>query len=589
MVQQADQPVRGYVDFYGYHAAAGGWFLCGWISLAVPEDGPPPAFTLRFDQGDASGQAILCFFDRQDLAGAGRGMVAFVAAPGRVLGSLRSVVVTASDDSATIYPAGNVQQLREQELSTRIRPVLMGLTQAELRGDLLALLARRGYTGADTLAGLADRVLLDVDFVVRCPPDGVVLIGWLLAEAGVIKAVRLRSGPLSTPVPLDAAIRIERPDVIDAVGHEFGFTDNRSGFMVYVGDAVSPGDPTYLEVETASREVGFRNLPEPKLHGMTAIRRILDVFAVQYAEVRPAYDGIIGPAIRRLNDERLRAPPRPVEIRFGRMPAQPRFSVIVTLYGRIDYLEYQMAFFSCHPAWSQVDLIYVLDDPARRNEAERLAESVHERFRIPFRLIALERNLGFAPANNVGLGLARGTFVCFLNSDVFPGTPDWLERLGARLDADRGIGAVGPLLVFEDETVQHEGMQFAPIEQFGGWMFPLHQRKGRRPLPDGGLKFCDAITGACLLMRRAVAAAHGGFDEGFVIGDFEDSDLCLRLRDTGLRIAVDRDVRLFHLERQSQVGTQHRWRMNMTLYNAWRHEQRWRDKIGRWQATTGAA
>ena len=580
-MELAEHTVRGYIDFYGFHAAAAGLFLCGWISLADDGDGQPLAVTARFDGGEVSGQAVIWFFDRQDLAGAGRGMVAFVATTGRSLGDLISVAVAASSDTATIHPAGNVQQVREQELSNRIRPLLSGIVQASQRGDLLALLARRDYSGGDPVS-LTDRVLLEIDESIRCPPDGLILHGWLLTQGDLVRAIRLRSGNLSTVIPFESAIRVPRPDVIDLVGRENGFTDNRCGFMVYLENAVSPGDPIFLEIETSSREVGHRNVPEPKLHGLSAICRILDMFEVQYAEVCPAFDGIVGPAITRINRDRLHTPPRPIEIAFGHAPKYPRFSVIVTLHGRIDYLEYQMALFSCHAEWSEVDLIYVLDDPARRHEVERLADSVHQRFRIPFRLIALDRNLGFAPANNVGLKFARGAFVCFLNSDVFPGTPGWLERLGARLDADAGIGAVGPMLLFEDETIQHEGIGFAPIAQFGGWMFPLHHRKGRRPLPDRGLKFPDVITGACVLMRRQVALDMGGFDEGYVLGDFEDSDLCLRLREAGLSSVVDLDVRLFHMERKSQASAALRWRMNMTLYNAWLHERRWRDKIDNW-------
>jgi GT2 family glycosyltransferase len=76
-------------------------------------------------------------------------------------------------------------------------------------------------------------------------------------------------------------------------------------------------------------------------------------------------------------------------------------------------------------------------------------------------------------------------------------------------------------------------------------------------------------------MRRALAEELGGFDEAYVIGDFEDSDLCLRIGQRGLACAVDPSVRLYHLERRSQVGAAQRWRMNMTLYNAWTHQTRW--------------
>jgi GT2 family glycosyltransferase len=80
-------------------------------------------------------------------------------------------------------------------------------------------------------------------------------------------------------------------------------------------------------------------------------------------------------------------------------------------------------------------------------------------------------------------------------------------------------------------------------------------------------------------MERRIANELGGFDESFAIGDFEDSDLCLRLARRGLNTAVDLDVTLYHLERQSQVSSEQRWRQNLTLYNAWLHEGRWGEEL----------
>jgi GT2 family glycosyltransferase len=83
------------------------------------------------------------------------------------------------------------------------------------------------------------------------------------------------------------------------------------------------------------------------------------------------------------------------------------------------------------------------------------------------------------------------------------------------------------------------------------------------------------ITGACMTMRRELADKLGGFDEGYVVGDLEDCDLCARVRMIGLTCAVDHDVQLYHLERRSQARPDQAWRRNLTLYNAWRHENRW--------------
>jgi GT2 family glycosyltransferase len=80
-----------------------------------------------------------------------------------------------------------------------------------------------------------------------------------------------------------------------------------------------------------------------------------------------------------------------------------------------------------------------------------------------------------------------------------------------------------------------------------------------------------------VLLRRKVYEAVGGLDENFLVGDFEDSDLCLKVREKGLEIAcLPLPVTLIHLERQSfnAIGTPS-FRDYVAHYNAWRHQARW--------------
>jgi GT2 family glycosyltransferase len=288
-----------------------------------------------------------------------------------------------------------------------------------------------------------------------------------------------------------------------------------------------------------------------------------------------------------LNRRRLAQRPGSAVADYGTPPASPTYSVIVPLYGRLNYVEYQLALFSAHPGAREVEFIYVLDDPGKRREAQALFAAAYECFGIPCRAVLLDRNVGFAPACNIGLEHATGTFVAYVNSDVFPGTPDWLDRLAAHLEADPALGVVGPVLLFEDGSVQHRGMDFVRQREFGDWFFPIHGGKGMRRGQRRGLSTSLSITGACMLMRRTLAKTAGGFDEIYAIGDFEDSDLCLKLRALGYGCAVDEGVELYHLERRSQASSALGWRMNLTLYNAWQHERRWGTTIAAHQHLAG--
>ncbi len=330
-----------------------------------------------------------------------------------------------------------------------------------------------------------------------------------------------------------------------------------------------------MEIETSRREVGYRTIPNPKLEGLAAIRRVLSAVDVRFSDVPRAFDRILGPVVEGLNRARLAKGPKVTILDYGQLPANPRFSVIIPLYGRLDFVEYQLALFSAHPRCAETEFIYVLDDPPKRRDGQFLFASAFQRFQIPFKAILLDRNVGFAPASNIGLSEAHGEFVVFLNSDVFPGTLDWLERLSDRLKLDPTIGVIGPVLEFEDGSIQHRGMSFTRLPEFGNWFFGMHLDKGMRFEGGDEPEPYLSITGACMMMTRELAEQVGGLDEIYVIGDFEDSDLCLKLQARGYRCVIDPKVRLSHLERQSQAGSGLGWRMNLTVYNAWQHDRRW--------------
>jgi GT2 family glycosyltransferase len=579
-LRQTLNVLSGFVDSYGYLAASGGWFFCGWATRSWDDEVGPDELIAHFVDGDVrSSETIAGFYPRDDLSGRGIGCVMFVYGAERPLGSLVSVELRVGGIASFIRAPSSSHRFRDAEIATRLRPILGQVFEPEASAILLSLLARKAYSGADTVGSLSESIFLEFDEVIACQPGGLALMGWFLAKPGSVRGIRIRSDSLNEPLNLEDCIKIDRPDVISSVGVERGFDDPRCGFITYLPSTPSSKSEIYAEVETAGREVGFRKLPTPRLEGIQAIKRLLSAFDVRYDAVPHVFDTVIGPAVGLLNERRLANRPRVYAIEFGKVAAAPRFSIIVPLYGRLDYLEPQMAFFAIHPQSYDYEFIFVLDDPPRQREAERLFSSVFARFQIPFRVLILEQNVGFAPANNVGLQAANGTYVCFMNSDVFPSSADWLERLALRLETNPELGAVGPLLLYGDGSVQHEGMVFRNLLEFGNWPFGDHLRKGKRKAPVSGLRRHICITGACMLMRRDLVQEMKGFDEAYIIGDFEDSDLCFRLEQRGLFSAVDLDVELYHLERKSQGSSAHAWRMNLTLYNAWVHQKRWADMI----------
>ena len=140
----------------------------------------------------------------------------------------------------------------------------------------------------------------------------------------------------------------------------------------------------------------------------------------------------------------------------------------------------------------------------------------------------------------------------FINDDVTPVAEDWLSALATRLD-DPDTGAVGALLLYPDERVQHAGMY---LRQQGGAGHLL--RFARLPQDDylglaASAREVTAVTGAVLLTRRADFEAVGGFDEALAIS-LQDVDYCLKLRRLGRRNVFEPRAVLLHMESTSLQG-----------------------------------
>ncbi len=131
--------------------------------------------------------------------------------------------------------------------------------------------------------------------------------------------------------------------------------------------------------------------------------------------------------------------------------------------------------------------------------------------------------------------------------------------------------------MFEDESIQHAGLYFRRLPDTQEWSNE-HYFKGypRSFAPAALSRPVPAVTGACLLVERALFRDLGGFRGAFVKGDYEDSDLCLRLLEAGRTNRYLSDVELFHLEAQSHFGPE---RTPTTRYNRWLHTQLWDSRI----------
>ena len=160
-------------------------------------------------------------------------------------------------------------------------------------------------------------------------------------------------------------------------------------------------------------------------------------------------------------------------------------------------------------------------------------------------------NVGFPRGNNIALARARGDALLLLNPDtVIRG--DALPVLVAYLAAHPDVGAVGPQLLNPDGSVQSSRRRFPTLATGfleSTWLEGLAPGVLRRyyalDLPDDATADVDWLTGACILVPRAVYERVGGLDEGYYMYS-EELDWCRRIRAAGWRVVYLPAARVAH-------------------------------------------
>lgn len=228
----------------------------------------------------------------------------------------------------------------------------------------------------------------------------------------------------------------------------------------------------------------------------------------------------------------------------------PRVSIVIVNYNAGPLLTDCVV--SCMGEGTE---IIVVDNHSADNSIELLSTRMAGAS-YPVSIIINESNKGFAAACNIGAAAARGEFLLFLNPDcrLDPGA---LNTLLAELEHTPDAGMVGGLLVDPDGTEQGGGRRAVPtpwrsfVRAFGlsrfadRWpklFFDFHLHK--QPLPDHPIEV-EAISGACMLVRREAMAQVGLWDEEYFL-HCEDLDWCMRFRGAGWKILFVPAARIVH-------------------------------------------
>ncbi len=183
----------------------------------------------------------------------------------------------------------------------------------------------------------------------------------------------------------------------------------------------------------------------------------------------------------------------------------------------------------------------------------------------------------YSAINNFAAEKAGGEFLCLMNNDIEVISEDWLnEMLGHA--ARPGIGAVGAMLYYPDNTIQHAGVILLESGVAG------HLYAGKKRGTAGyHARTCmtqnlSAVTAACLLIRASTYRDVGGFDEDNLPISFNDVDFCLRVRERGFRNLWTPFAEFYHNESASRGSDDNKekkerfQRETLHMLARWSHE-----------------
>ena len=192
--------------------------------------------------------------------------------------------------------------------------------------------------------------------------------------------------------------------------------------------------------------------------------------------------------------------------------------------------------------------VLLVDTGSRREETWEYYDRLCQGDRVS--VVRYDGTFNYSRANNLGAGHAAGSLLLFLNDDIGILDPDWLTEM-VRWAERETIGAVGAKLLYEGDGIQHAGIVLG-LGGHAGHLF-YGAQEGEMGLFGSTEWYRNflAVTGACMMVPKAIFERVGGFDEDYQL-IFSDVVMCLEIVKRGYRVLYNPFVRLIHHEGASR-------------------------------------
>lgn len=267
---------------------------------------------------------------------------------------------------------------------------------------------------------------------------------------------------------------------------------------------------------------------------------------------------------------------------FRRTPDHdPEVSILIPVYSNHDLLLQLLYHLSGETTFRNFEVIVCNDYPQ-----EPLPASIAKgEFAFPITVLTNQWNSGFSAAINHAAAEARGEYLLLLNSDILPKNADWLDAMVNILRKDTKVGIVGAKTLYTGTNlIEHFGMYPLAVEPSLEW-YNAHYFHRVQDGTFSELQFdqeTEMVTGAALMVRSELFREMKGLDESFLIGGYEDSDLCWKVREAGYSVRVSADAVLYH-QKSLSLKKSTRFTENLTACNRVFYNSRWSEKIREWE------
>jgi hypothetical protein len=519
------------------------------------------------DGNDASAMRRLMVFKLPSASIDGRAGNVIVSVRGETL----TIIGTQSDTAPN-----DLSGLLRRELSAlqpeRRRQLLESITSAcapELEGNGSTRLCRNLRLIRDVLreplpstsVGQDESQSASVDELLAIDERSFWMTGWIWSAGGAPTDLTMVSPEGACTEVLRRLFRYPRPDVDSVyVGRDRDKRDR--GFFSFF----EVGVPSYLsegwvaELRNAMGTGVEMKAPSVARDVLDIRERITRYVGAVWRDKHTLVTAHVYPALSRLQARLEASVEIEIAIQCGEAPRAPNVSIIVPLRDPLDALEHQLCQLSDDPDLGSSDLIYVTDSQENAQWLAPKALELYEIYGIAFRLAVLSGKGGPTIMINRAVSLARADRLLLLSPDVVPLTRGWLGDMMTFYDSQEVIGALGPMLLHEDESMQHAGLRLDHVspQESGlpdGDGLEARSRFRGHPgaLPEANQAApVTAVSGACLMVDRALFEDAGALRNVYAEGQVEDTDLCLRLwRDAGRPNWYFPGARMYYLEGRS--------------------------------------